>query len=166
MTTTTFSHTNGATRPATAALAGAWAGAWGAAVMALGFLGADVLLREAFWTPSVVGSLVLGIGTPGSVDLSVVAAYSLLHAAAFFAFGALVGLVAVRLRAGIPSLVLGGFLVLQVAVGVVHLLTGGELLARLGQVETSVANLLAATATAVAVRKFLPKSPYREENPK
>src|SRR5262245_23814588 len=71
---------------------GMMAGVIGASAMALFFLIVDTARREALYTPSVMASALLqGIPpaqAPG-VDLSMVAAYSVLHGAAFVSVGIL-----------------------------------------------------------------------------
>ena len=69
---------------------GVSAGLIGASAVALWFLVVDTVLREAFFTPSLVASALLK-GMPASADhhveLTMVAAFTALHSMAFIAFG-------------------------------------------------------------------------------
>lgn len=75
---------------AVVAARGAIAGCFGAGTVAIWFLVIDALTRTPMWSPSVVGAAVLR-GQPAStaagVDLSMVAAFSLVHVVLFMAFG-------------------------------------------------------------------------------
>jgi hypothetical protein len=69
---------------------GVSAGLIGASAVALWFLVVDTALREALFTPSLVASALLrGMPATGdhAVDLTMVAAFTALHSAAFIAFG-------------------------------------------------------------------------------
>ncbi|MDP3936836.1 MAG: hypothetical protein Q8R92_01725 [Deltaproteobacteria bacterium] len=69
---------------------GVVAGMIGAAVVAIWFLLFDVLLREAFYTPSLIGSVIfqdLDVHLVTGVNTSMVFAYSGLHGAAFLIAG-------------------------------------------------------------------------------
>ena len=94
------------------------AGAIGAASFALYFLAVDLARAEPFATPSLVGAVVLEGASlaPRSVDLGIVAAYSLVHAALFAAFGVAASWLVSRLRAvpASPLLALLCFLALEV----------------------------------------------------
>lgn len=69
---------------------GVAAGLIGASAVALWFLVMDTILREAFFTPSLVASALLK-GMPAAADhhveLTMVAAFTALHSLAFIAFG-------------------------------------------------------------------------------
>ncbi len=104
-----------ATRARAVALHGAFAGAIGAAAIALWFLAVDLVVREALWTPSLVASRLLGGNPGGAIDLRLVAAYTLLHAALFIGFAtALAAVVTGRERPlRFPAVAGGGFLALE-----------------------------------------------------
>ncbi len=69
---------------------GVFAGLIGASAVALWFLVVDALLRELLFTPSLVASAVL-LGQPATpdhaVDLSMVAAFTVVHCILFVLFG-------------------------------------------------------------------------------
>jgi len=69
---------------------GAIAGSFGAGTLALWFLVVDALMRTPMWSPSLMGDIVLKGAQPAagaSVDLGLVAGFSLVHFALFTAFG-------------------------------------------------------------------------------
>ena len=94
---------------------GMFAGAIAAALVTLYFLGVDLLRAEALATPSLVGAVVLQGASPQAavgVDLGLVGAFSLVHAALFTVFGVAASWTVSRMRAlpDLPLLALGCFL--------------------------------------------------------
>ena len=79
---------------------GVMVGMVGAAVVAVFYLLFDLVIRgQAFWTPTVLGEVtVLQRPIPGSagVNMTAVALYSVVHVAAFVAFGILLTLLAAK----------------------------------------------------------------------
>jgi hypothetical protein len=151
-----------ATRSAAATAAhGAYAGALGASAIALLFLLVDSVIRAPLWTPSLAGGVLFAGASPSgpvTVDLALVALYSILHAGLFLSFGAAVALVAARLpRAPSPAvLAIGCFLGLELGV-----LAGSRLLApgmasAIGLGWITLGNALAALAMTAWLRDLVP----------
>jgi len=97
---------------------GLFAGAFAAGLFALYFLAVDLVRSEALTTPSLVGAVLLQGAAPQdavTVKLGLVAAYSLVHAVLFGAFGVSVSVVTNRLSRmpDLPLLALGCFLALE-----------------------------------------------------
>ena len=123
-------------------------GLLGAGVVALWFLVLDILRGRPFYTPAALGSLVfLGATSPAGVQVSVgvVAAYTLLHLAAFAGAGVLLEWSAGRIER-VPGMWLMALLMLIVLEGL-FLGTAGSLsgwvLGDLGRWAIGIANLAA-----------------------
>jgi hypothetical protein len=105
-------------------------GAYGSAAIALWFLAIDTMRGDPFFTPSLVGSVLL-FGAQPSVDvpirLDAVALYSMTHLALFVGLGTVATLAAIRWTTLVrrPELLTGG-IVLALTVGV--LLVGSVIL--------------------------------------
>ena len=138
---------------------GAMAGAIGASVIALFFLLIDTARHEPFFTPSVMASALLRGASPAqgaAVDLSMVAAYSLLHAAAFIGVGVLAAWATAMRHASVATFTLAialfasleaGFLVTCIAVD-------RSLLDVVGVAPATVGNLLAAIGMAAYLHRW------------
>lgn len=85
--------------PDTVAFASILSGAYASAAVALLFLGIDALRGDPFFTPSLMGSVVLLGSTPSAelpVRLDMVAYYSLLHVVLFALIGTVFTLAGIR----------------------------------------------------------------------
>jgi hypothetical protein len=126
-------------------------GLLGAGVVALWFLVLDILRGRPFYTPAALGSLVfLGATSPAGVQVSVgvVAAYTLLHLAAFAGVGVLLEWSAGRIER-VPGMWLMALLIL-IVLEALFLGTAGSLsgwvLGDLGYWAIGIANLAAVAA--------------------
>ncbi len=127
------------------------AGVLGATSVALWFLIVDTISGRPFYTPTVLGTGLLGIfGPPGSEGAFVhVATYTLFHYAAFCAVGIIVTYIIHH--AEIEPAVLAGLLILFVAFeagfyGLTALLSQSDLLGNLAWYQIAIGNLLAAVS--------------------
>ena len=97
---------------------GLYAGGIGASVVALWFLAVDAVTREPLFTPSLVAGVLLR-GAEASpelpVDLGLVAAYTMIHAFLFVAFGMALDFVVSRLREtpDLPVIAVASFVVME-----------------------------------------------------
>lgn len=128
---------------------GVIAGALGASVVAIWFLGIDVVAGHPLRTPEVLGrALVSVLGPPGSEGaFAYVAAYTLFHYFAFAVVGVLAAVI-IHFAAREPS-ILAGFVILFVAVeigfyGFVGLLSQPNILGDVAWYQVLIGNLLAA----------------------
>ena len=137
---------------------GTMAGVIGASAIALFFLLIDTARREPLFTPSVMASALLRSEAPAqaSVDLSMVAAYSVLHGAAFVAVGVLAAWATAMRHASVATFTLAialfgtleaGFLVTCIAVN-------RTLLDVVGVAPATVGNLLAAIGMAAYLHRW------------
>jgi len=136
---------------------GILAGAIAAALFALYFLAVDVWRAEALATPSLVAAVVLQGASPlatVAVDLGLVGAFSLVHAALFAGFGVVVSCLVSRMRAlpALPLLALGCFLALESGFLAAASLFAPGLGAAIGHGFVAAGNALAASAVAVYLR--------------
>ncbi len=129
----------------------------GAGTVALWFLLLDVLGGRPFFTPAALGAaLLLGATSPAevSVTLPLVAAYTMLHLAAFATLGILIEWAAERLER-MPAMWIVGVLIFVLLealfIGIVGSL-GHWVLGTLGYWAVAVGNLLAIVAMAMRVR--------------
>jgi len=133
------------------------AGLLGAAVVALFFLGLDLMAGRPLWTPTALGSA-LFLGEPVAADappvLALVAGYTAVHLGVFAGFGLIAAaLLSVRHRAsgaarvfGIAALLFAAF---DLAFWALSELCAPTLLADLGVWRVASANVAAATCMAV-----------------
>jgi hypothetical protein len=137
---------------------GTMAGVIGASAIALFFLLIDTARREPLFTPSVMASALLRGESPAGagVDLSMVAAYSVLHGAAFVAVGVLAAWATAMRHASVATFTLAialfgtleaGFLVTCIAVD-------RSLLDVVGVAPATVGNLLAAIGMAAYLHRW------------
>ena len=137
---------------------GTMAGVIGASALALFFLVIDTARREPLWTPSVMASALLRGEAPGeaAVDLSMVAAYSVLHGAAFVAIGVLAAWATALRHASVATFTLAialfatlelGFLITCVAID-------RSLLDVVGVAPATVGNLIAAIGMAAYLHRW------------
>jgi len=138
---------------------GFFAGAIGAAVVALFFLAVDAVQRVPLYTPSLAGNVVLRGADPAAeagVDLAMVALFSLLHGAAFLAFGVVCAWVLARFREppDVPLIALGCFLGLEIGFLVVSSLFSPGLAAEVGHGYVAAANVLAGIGMSIWLRNF------------
>ena len=128
---------------------GAITGILGASVVAIWFLGIDVVAGHPLRTPEVLGrALVSVLGPPGREGaMTFVAAYTVFHYLAFAIVGVLATVI-VHLAAREPS-ILAGFVILFVAVeigfyGLVGMLSEPNILGQGAWYQVLIGNLLAA----------------------
>ncbi len=133
--------------PGSIFLHGAVAGAVGAVVLALWFFLVDAAQGAPLRTPAMVGSALFGMddmrASPGLIAL-----FSLIHLVAFMVVGVLAAWAVSGLRR-IPHLILGvvlGFLLFDVVFFGSAMVTGIDVVARLGWVEVLTGNMLAGLA--------------------
>jgi len=138
---------------------GTMAGVIGASAIALFFLIVDSARHEALFTPSVMASALLRGTAPSdaaTVDLGMVAAYTVLHGAAFVAVGILAAWATALRRASVATFTLTialfgalelGFLFTCVAIG-------PGLLDAVGVAPATVGNLLAAVGMATYLHRW------------
>lgn len=126
------------------------AGLLGAAGVALWFLIVDVTVGEPFYTPAMLGEIVLSLfGRPSSGDTLAlhVGLYTVVHVVGFMIIGVIAASV-VRMGEREPSVLAGAvilFVVLQVLFyGITALLSERDLLGRLAWYQVGIANLVAA----------------------
>ena len=136
---------------------GILAGAIAAALFALYFLAVDVWRAEALATPSRVAAVVLQGASPlatVAVDLGLVGAFSLVHAALFAGFGVVVSCLVSRMRAlpALPLLALGCFVALESGFLAAASLLAPGLGATIGHGFVAAGNMLAAVAVASYLR--------------
>jgi hypothetical protein len=138
---------------------GFYAGAIGGAMVALFFLAVDALRGVPLFTPSLVGSVLLGGAQPRPdlpVDLVMVALYSLVHGAAFVAFGTLCAWILAHLHEtpDLPLIAIACFVALELGSVVGARLLEPALAGQIGHGHIAAANLLAAIGMAVWLRRF------------
>lgn len=138
---------------------GFFAGAIGAAAVALFFLVADAIERVPLWTPSLVGDVVLRGGEPTgevSIDLATVALFSIVHGAAFVAYGVLCAAVLSRLREtpDLPIIALFCFVGLELGSLAAFRLMEPGLAAQIGHGYVAAGNVLAGVGMSVWLRGF------------
>ena len=138
---------------------GTMAGVIGASAIALFFLLVDTVRREALFTPSVMASALLRGVAPADaegVDLSMVAAYSVIHGAAFVAIGILAAWATALRRSSVATFTLAialfgtlelGFLFTCVAIA-------PGLLDAVGVAPASIGNLLSAIGMAAYLHRW------------
>jgi len=138
---------------------GIMSGVIGASAIALFFLLVDTARREALFTPSLLASALLRGEAPSAVegvDLSMVAAYTVIHGAAFVAIGILAAWATALRRASIATFTLAialfaalelGFLFTCVAID-------RELLAAIGVAPATIGNLLSAIGMAFYLHRW------------
>ena len=132
---------------------GFFCGVLGAGVVALWYLVLDTIAGHPLYTPSLLGSLLFQKGAALSnvtVQPSIVAWYSAVHAVAFLAVGMIAAWLAVQFErfpsVGIAMLFL--FVIFETAFFCFALAVGKNVLGTLGLWTIAVANLLAAAAMA------------------
>ena len=132
---------------------GFFCGVLGAGVVALWYLVLDTIAGHPLYTPSLLGSLLFQKGAALSnvtVQPSIVAWYSAVHAVAFLAVGMIAAWLAVQFErfpsVGIAMLFL--FVIFETAFFCFALAVGKNVLGTLGLWTIAVANLLAAFAMA------------------
>ena len=134
--------------------AAVFAGALGSAAVALLFLAVDGFRGNMFYTPSLLGSvLVLGIAPSDvtQVRIDMVALYSICHLVAFTAVGAVASLVhamAAREARSLPALAGGITAILSVAVVAADAVLIPGIAQSIGLLPLLLANALAAAAMA------------------
>jgi hypothetical protein len=126
-------------------------GALGAAVVALWFVLYDTAVDRPFYTPAVLGAVLLqGVRDPAAVHITapIVLAYSVLHGTAFILFGILAAVLLAQTERE-PMLLLGVFVlftIFEVFFFALVMLVDEAVLNALGWWTIFVANILAATA--------------------
>ena len=138
---------------------GTMAGVIGASAIALFFLLVDTVRREALFTPSVMASALLRGAPPSdtaSVDLSMVAAYSIVHGAAFVAVGILAAWATALRRASVATftLTIAIFGVLELGFLFSCVAIDPGLLEAVGVAPATVGNLLAAVGMAAYLHRW------------
>lgn len=138
---------------------GTMAGVIGASAIALFFLLVDTARREALYTPSVMASALLRGVPPSSateVDLSMVAAYSVLHGTAFVGIGILAAWATALRRASVATFTLAIALFAVLELGFLFTCTTLEpaLLEAVGVAPATVGNLLAAIGMAAYLHRW------------
>jgi hypothetical protein len=138
---------------------GTMAGVIGASAIALFFLLIDTARREPLFTPSVMASALLRGEAPTSgagVDLSMVAAYSVLHGAAFVAVGVLAAWATAMRHASVATftLALALFATLELGFLVTCIAVDRSLLDVVGVAPATVGNLLAAIGMAAYLHRW------------
>ena len=138
---------------------GTMAGVIGASAIALFFLIVDTARREALFTPSVMASALLRGEAPSdaaAVDLGMVAAYSVVHGAAFVAIGILAAWATALRRESVATftltIALFGVLELGFLFSCVAIEPG--LLEAVGVAPATVGNLLAAVGMAAYLHRW------------
>ncbi len=138
---------------------GTMAGVIGASALALFFLLVDTARREALYTPSVMaGALLRGVPpaeAPG-VDLSMVAAYSVLHGAAFVCIGIFAAWATALRRRSVATFTLAIALFAVLELGFLFTCAALEpaLLEAVGVAPATVGNLLAAIGMAAYLHRW------------
>jgi hypothetical protein len=138
---------------------GTMAGVIGASAIALFFLLVDTARREALYTPSVMASALLRGVRPAEatgVDLSMVAAYSLLHGAAFVCVGILAAWSTALRRASVATftLAIALFAALELGFLLTCAILEPALLEAVGVAPATVGNLLAAVGMATYLHRW------------
>lgn len=123
----------------------------GAGAVALWFLVLDIVRNRPFYTPAALGSLLFfGAASPTEVriDLAVIAAYTLLHLAAFALVGLMLEWIAKRIERapGMWLMVLLLFITLEALFIGTAGSVSGSVLGELGYWAIAIANLVAVTA--------------------
>ena len=138
---------------------GTMAGVIGASAIALLFLVVDTVRREALFTPSVLASALLR-GSPPSeaaaVDLSMVAAYTVIHGAAFVAVGIVAAWVTALRRSSVATFTLAIALFGALELGFLFSCVAIEpgLLEAVGVAPATVGNLLSAIGMAAYLHRW------------
>jgi hypothetical protein len=138
---------------------GTMAGVIGASAIALFFLVVDTARREALFTPSVMASALLRGEAPSQtpeIDLSMVAAYSVLHGAAFVAVGILAAWATALRRASVATFTLAIALFAGLELGFLFTcaIVEPRLLEAVGVAPATVGNLLAAVGMAAYLHRW------------
>ena len=138
---------------------GTMAGVIGASAIALFFLLVDTARREALFTPSVMASALLRGVAPsdaGGVDLSMVAAYSVIHGAAFVAIGILAAWATALRRSSVATFTLAIALFGTLELGFLFACVAIEpgLLDAVGVAPASIGNLLSAIGMAAYLHRW------------
>jgi len=138
---------------------GTMAGVIGASAIALFFLLVDTARREALFTPSVMASALLRGQSPSEVtgvDLSMVAAYSVLHGAAFVAVGILAAWATAMRRESVATftLAIALFAFLELGFLFTCAILEPALLDAVGVAPATVGNLLAAIGMAAYLHRW------------
>lgn len=156
-----MNHSQPEAGPDTVAFASILSGAYASAAVALLFLGIDALRGDPFFTPSLMGSVMLLGSTPSAelpVRLDMVAYYSLLHVALFASIGTvftLAGLRFARFLRSFLAFVASVYATLTLGmVGLDSLFFPG-LIGTIGLIPLAVANLGAAAVMSVFIRSTL-----------
>ena len=141
----------------TSAIDGIFAGAIGAGLLALFFLGYDLITTEAFRTPSLVGQVLLAGIAPASapaVDVAMVALFSPVHLAAFAIFGWATYALVARLgqRVSFVALAIGCSVELQLGVCAVSSVLAPGLVSAIGAGAVLVGNAIAGIGVAASLR--------------
>lgn len=138
------------TQPNSLVREGIISGLLGAAGVALWFLVVDIWVGEPFYTPRMLGEMVLSLFGRASADDTLalhVGLYTVVHVAAFVLIGIIAATI-VRVGERESSVLAGAtilFVVLQVLFyGLTALLAEPELLGRLAWYQVGIANLIAA----------------------
>jgi hypothetical protein len=160
----------GGSGPGQFVLEGMMAGLIGASIVALWFLLVDVVRREAFFTPALLGARLFGGGAEPetlTIDLAQVAGVIVLHGALFMLLGIAAAWLVTRhierptlasLFAGLLLTIHGGFLIST------RLLIPGTT-SIIGHSEIFVGNVFAAIAMAEYLRRTLPRPAHPERAP-
>jgi vacuolar-type H+-ATPase subunit I/STV1 len=138
---------------------GTMAGVIGASAIALFFLLVDTVRREALFTPSVMASALLRGDAPsaaGEVDLSMVAAYSVIHGAAFVAIGILAAWATALRRSSVATFTLAIALFATLELGFLFACVAIEpgLLDAVGVAPATIGNLLSAIGMAFYLHRW------------
>ena len=137
---------------------GTMAGVIGASALALFFLVTDTARREPLFTPSVMASALLRGESPATagVDLSMVAAYSVLHGAAFVGIGVLAAWATALRHASVATftLAIALFATLELSFLVTCIAIDRSLLEIVGVAPATVGNLLAAIGMAAYLHRW------------
>ncbi len=137
---------------------GILAGGFGASAIALYFLVVDVVARQAFYTPSLVGAAVLGRDAGGEVDLFLVAVYTAIHGVLFIGLATACAWLLARLprTPDFPLIALGIYVALEGGFIVFARLMLPGLAESVGHGHIAVGNILAALAMAAYLRVMQP----------
>ena len=138
---------------------GMMAGVIGASAIALFFLLVDTVRREALFTPSVMASALLRGTAPSDaegVDLSMVAAYSVIHGAAFVAVGIVAAWVTALRRSSVATFTLAIALFGTLELGFLFTCVAIEpgLLEAVGVAPATIGNLLSAIGMATYLHRW------------
>ena len=155
-------------RPGDLPFASLLSAAYGSAAIALFFLAIDTVRGEPFFTPSLMGSVVL-LGIPAqevaSIRFDAMAMYTVVHLLAFLGLGAVATLAYARVRA-IPrgSFVLGALILGGLTIGTigVDVLLFPGIIDRIGDLPLAAGNLVASIAMSTMIVSTFRKSEQSE----